>query len=138
MKTLMKLAVLPVLLGVVSGELGADTSCRVSNREITLSTGNRIYTLGDDGRIQPLGIYVNIAGTDRAAKGVWLVPTRLREAKVLTDADTAKVVRGTWDLSDGAPRYELELELEVRDALPALFVKSHVRRLTEGSGESYS
>lgn len=125
------------LLLVLPVNCFADVSCRVSEHEIALTTGDRTYTIGDDGHILPLGIYVNIAGADAAGKGIWLVPTKLRESKVLTDTDKVKTVRATWDLSDGSPRYEMELELEVRDGLPALFVKSRVRLLSEGNSGSY-
>jgi len=70
----------------------ADVSCRVAEHEIALGAGDCTYTLGDDGRIQPLGIYVNIAGFDAAGKGIWIVPKKLRESKVRTDTDKVKTV----------------------------------------------
>jgi len=126
-----------VLLLQFGVPLAADVSCHVGEHEIVLRTGECTYSLGDDARIKPLGLYVHIAGTDAGGKGIWLVPKRLRQAKVLTDNDKVKTVLATWDLSEGSPRYELELEVEVREGLPALFVKSRLRRLSDGSGESY-
>ncbi|MBI3921021.1 MAG: hypothetical protein HY318_06330, partial [Armatimonadetes bacterium] len=133
----MRLRWLLALVWIGITPVGAEVSCRVSEHAIVLGTGDRTYTLSDDGHIQPLGIYVNIAGTDAGGKGIWLVPKKLGEMKVLTDTDKVKAVRATWDLSEGSPRYEMELELEVRLGFPTLFVKSRVRRLSEGSGSSY-
>lgn len=128
--------VFPVLL-MSSTSLAADLDCRVSEGQVSLTTGGRTYTMGDDGRIQPLGLYINIGGTDATGKGIWIVPRKLREARIVRDAEATKTVSAAWDLSEGSPRYSLELDLEVRQSVPALFVKSHVRRLTEGSATSY-
>ncbi len=123
------LLALPVLAG-------AKTTCQVSEGEVRLTTGNHTYTVGHDGMLQPLGLRANIVG-ELEGKGIWMFPTRLTDAKVLRDTAEAKAVTATWELTAGEPRYVLELDLEVREGVPALFVKSRVRRLSVGFGTCY-
>lgn len=132
----MRIALL--LLAVLAGSLcAADFSLAVSPHSLTLATGDRTYTLGDDATIKPLGLRANIAGHDASGKGLWLYPAVLQSTKVLRDDARVKAVRGVWTLTEGSPRYELELELQVHAGLPGLTVTSRLRRLAEGSGECY-
>lgn len=110
---------------------------KVEPHSITLQTGERTYTVGDDGKLQPLGMRANIAGMNAESKGIWILPQMLQSTKVLRDDAQVKRVRGVWALSEGTPRYELELELEVRAGLPGLTVQSRLRRLSEATGECY-
>ncbi|MCC6446331.1 MAG: hypothetical protein IT210_23115 [Armatimonadetes bacterium] len=115
----------------------SSLSCRMEPGRITLQTGDRIYSIGNDGYIQPLGMFPNISGTSAEGKDVWLVPVRIREAKIVADMAHVKTVRAIWELSEGSPRQALELDLEVRRGAPALLVRSRARRLSEGGGNSY-
>lgn len=123
------------LLGCTA--LAQDLAVSVSEHEIKLQAGDRTYTIGDDGNIRPLGMRPNIAGADATGKGIWLFPAKMTLASVVTDEADRKVVAATWELTEGAPKYQLELELEINAGSPALTVVSRVRRVEEGGGGCY-
>lgn len=112
-------------------------SATVADHILTLRTGDCVYSIGDDGVIQPLGMKMQVVEADATGKTFWVFPKLLTSPKLVRDDADTKVVSGVWPLDEGSPKYQLELDLEVRAGLPSLTVRSRVRRVSVGSGECY-
>jgi hypothetical protein len=133
----MKRLVVLLILGCSAALAAEPFSATVKPHKMTLRTGDHIYSVGDDGLIQPFGLRAQIVGTDAKGVGVWLTLKSLTEPKLLRDDARVKTVSGVWETTGGTPDYRLELELEVQAGLPSLTVRSRVRRVSEGGGDCY-
>ncbi len=127
----MRAGICLVIALLPTGSWAADPSVELTAQRLVLNTGDRRYTVDDQARIQPLDLTIHVVGRNQAGKPLWLEQKTFAGFKLLRDEPAVKVVSGTWALTEGLPRYRVELEFEVRAGLPCLIVRSVVRQTSE-------